>query len=47
MSYLVIFIIGVAIGAYIAWTWGWNSAVRLYEQRTIDQARQRAEADRK
>jgi len=47
MGYLIVFLLGVAAGAWLAWNWGWNAAVRLYRDRTIDQARQRAEADRR
>lgn len=47
MSYLLIFIVGVLTGAWLAWNWGWNSAVRLYEERDIMRARERAEQDRK
>lgn len=47
MSYLIIFIAGVAVGVWLAWTWGWNAAVNLYERRAVMAAHERAEADRK
>lgn len=47
MSYLIVFIAGVALGGWLAWTWGWNAAVRLYEHRAVKAAHERAEADRK
>lgn len=47
MSYLFVFAAGVTCGAWLAWTWGWNAAVRLYEQRQVEAARVRAEADRR
>jgi hypothetical protein len=47
MSYLVIFLLGAAAGAYAAYNLGWNAAVRLYEARDVARARERAEQDRR
>jgi hypothetical protein len=37
-------LLGALAGGYVAWNWGWNSAVRLYEHRA---AHERAVADRR
>jgi len=47
MSYLVIFLLGAAAGGWLAYDWGWNAAVRLYEARDVARARERAEQDRR
>ena len=49
MLYFILFVFaaGAACGAWFAWSLGWNAAVRLYEQRDVTRARERAEADRR
>ncbi len=45
MSYLMIFLFGAAAGAYVAFNLGWNMCVRMYRDRDIARARERAEHD--
>jgi len=45
--YLIVFIAGAALGGWAGWRFGWNAAVLLYRDRTIDQANARYEQDRK
>ena len=47
LVWLFIFAAGAACGAWLAWGLGWNAAVRLYRDRDINRAQERAEADRK
>lgn len=47
MSELLIFLAGALVGGWVAWRWGWNAAVLLYRDRAIEQAQQRAEADKR
>lgn len=45
MSELLIFLLGALVGGWLAWRWGWNAGVRLYRDRGIARAEERAEAD--
>lgn len=43
----IVYLAGVTSGAWLAWRLGYNRAVIMYRDRTIEQAHQRAEADRR
>jgi hypothetical protein len=45
MMELAIFLAGALVGGWAAWRWGWNAAVRMYRDRDIARAEERAEAD--
>ena len=45
MSELLIFIAGATVGGWAGWRWGWNACVRMYRDRDIERAQERAETD--
>jgi hypothetical protein len=47
MSYLIIFMLGAAVGGWLAFDWGWNAAVQFYRDRDVARANERAALDRK
>ena len=46
MIYLLIFVLGVWLGATLAWRWGWNKAINYYRDRVVEGAKSQAERDR-
>ena len=46
IAYLLIFVLGVWLGATLAWRWGWNRAVNHYRDRVVEGAKAQAERDR-
>jgi hypothetical protein len=45
MSAVQFFLAGALVGGWAGWRWGWNAAVRMYRDRDIARAEERAEAD--
>jgi hypothetical protein len=43
---LFAFLLGAVMGGMVSWRWGWNAAVRLYRDRTVDAANERERQDR-
>lgn len=44
-SAVLIFLAGALVGGWVGWRWGWNATVRMYRDRDIARAEERAEAD--